>query len=144
MARSAGVKGGDRGFRMIRSFAAGAGNMPVKRTSDITKERVEAATGTYRQVLIGPEEGPNFAMRRFIIEPGGAMPKHVNRVEHEQFVLQGRAQVGIGEDVCEVKKDDVVFIPAGVVHWYKTVGDEAFAFLCVVPNRPDEVTLVES
>lgn len=122
----------------------GAGQIKVKHLSDITKEKVAAATSTYRQVLIGPGEGPNFAMRRFIIKPGGAMPKHVNRVEHEQFVLQGTAQVGIGDDVYEVKKDDVVFIPAGVVHWYQTVGDEAFAFICIVPSRPDEVTLVES
>ena len=116
----------------------------MKHLSDVAKENVEAATGTCRQVLIGPAEGPNFAMRRFTIEPGVAMPKYFDRVEHERFVFQGKARVGIGNDVYHVQKDDAVFIPAGAAHWYETLGDEAFAFICVVPNGRDEVTLVES
>jgi quercetin dioxygenase-like cupin family protein len=103
---------------------------------------VGAGKGTTRQVLIGPEEGPNFALRRFIMEPGGGMPRHTNTVEHEQYVLRGRARIGIGEDVVEVRKDDVVFIPAGTPHWYEALGDEPFEFLCVVPNAPDRIEVL--
>ena len=46
---------------------------------------------------------PNFAMRRFIMGEGGGMPRHTNTVEHEQFVLCGRAEVGIGDDVHQVE-----------------------------------------
>jgi quercetin dioxygenase-like cupin family protein len=109
--------------------------MKVKHLNDIHSEQVSAGTKTYRQVLIGPEEACNFAMRRFIIEPGG--------VEHEQFVLNGRARVGIGDDVFEVRKNDVVFIPVDMPHWYKALGDENFEFICVVPNKPDRVLLME-
>ena len=115
--------------------------MSVKAMNDIKKDKVEAGKNTYRQVLIGPEEGPNFAMRRFIIEPGGSMPLHTNSVEHEQLVLNGRARVQIGSEVIEVKKDDVVFIPADVEHSYTTTGDEAFEFICIVPNREDVITI---
>jgi len=69
------------------------------------------------------------------------MPKHTNSVEHEQYVLNGRAQIGIGDEIFEVKKNDVVFIPADVPHWYKVLGDESFEFICVVPNKPDVVEL---
>jgi quercetin dioxygenase-like cupin family protein len=117
--------------------------MKVKHLNDIHSEQVSAGTKTYRQVLIGPEEAPNFAMRRFIIEPGGEMPRHTNTVEHEQFVLNGRARVGIGDDVFEVRKNDVVFIPVDMPHWYKALGDENFEFICVVPNKPDRVLLME-
>ena len=82
-------------------------------------------------------------MRRFIMEPGGGMPAHTNAVEHEQYVLRGRAKIGIGEEVIEVQRDDVVYIPAGVAHWYQALGDEPFEFLCVVPNLPDTIRLVE-
>ncbi|OQY27140.1 MAG: cupin, partial [Anaerolineaceae bacterium 4572_5.1] len=34
--------------------------------------------GVSRQILISPEEAPNFAMRRFIMQPGGGMPNHTN------------------------------------------------------------------
>ena len=116
--------------------------MSVKRASDVARESVGAGQGTSRQVLIGPEEGPNFALRRFIMEPGGGMPPHTNTVEHEQYVLRGRARVGIGEDVLQVGADDVVFIPAGTPHWYQTIGDEPFEFLCVVPNSPDRIEML--
>lgn len=116
----------------------------VKNIDKIPAEKVEAGSATYRQVLIGPDEGPNFAMRRFIMEPGGGIPSHTNTVEHEQYVLRGRARIGIGDEVFEVKADNVLLIPAGVPHWYEVLGDENFEFLCMVPNRDDKISLVES
>lgn len=114
-----------------------------KRADAVPAEPVGAGSGTVRQVLIGPDEAPNFALRRFIMQPGGGMPAHTNRVEHEQYVLRGQARVGIGENVLEVAGGDVVFIPAGVPHWYEALGREPFEFLCVVPNAPDEITLMK-
>ena len=105
-------------------------------------EDVPAGEGTPRPVLLSPDEGPNYAMRRFHMQPGGGMPNHTNTVEHEQYVLAGRATVGIGHEVITVQKDDVVFIPANVPHWYRAEGDEAFAFLCLVPNLPDEAKII--
>jgi len=106
-------------------------------------EAVPAGTGTSRQVLIGPDVGPHFALRKFIMDPGGGMPLHTNTVEHEQYVLRGRARVVIGGDVLEVKKDDVVFIPGGVPHSYEALGDEPFEFLCAVPNLSDETKVLD-
>jgi quercetin dioxygenase-like cupin family protein len=114
----------------------------VKHAKDVAADPVTAGEGTVRQVLIGPDEGPHFAMRRFIMEPGGGMPAHTNTVEHEQYVLRGRATIGIGEETFDVAPDDVVLIPAGVVHWYEARGDEPFEFICVVPNLPDEIEIV--
>ena len=115
----------------------------VKNINNIPAEKVSAGNATYRQGLIGPDEGPNFAMRRFIMEPGGGIPPHTNTVEHEQYVLRGRAKVGIGDNVYEVKAEDVLYIPAGVPHWYEVLGGENFEFLCMVPNRDDQITLIE-
>ncbi len=118
--------------------------MTVKHVEDIPAETVGGgATATSRQVLIGPHEAPNFALRRFVMQPGGGIPPHTNTVEHEQYVLRGRAKLGIGEEVVEVGKDDVVFIPAGVPHWYRVEGDEPFEFLCAVPNLPDRIEVFE-
>jgi quercetin dioxygenase-like cupin family protein len=120
------------------------GNKVIVVSADtIPKKTVQAGSETSIQVLIGSEEAPNFAMRRFIMKPGGGMPNHTNSVEHEQFVLRGRAKVGIGEVVYEVKRGDVVFIPMGIPHWYKAEGDETFEFICVVPNLPDHIEIFE-
>ena len=78
--------------------------MHVKKIDDIESEVVEAGSGVSRQMLIGPEEGPNFAMRKLVIEPGGGITAHTSGAEHEQYVLGGRAKVGIGDQVYEVEK----------------------------------------
>lgn len=117
--------------------------MSVRRADSVPSEIVAAGKGTRRQVLIGPDEGPHFALRRFIMEPGGGMPRHTNQVEHEQYVLRGSARIGIGDEVVDVTADDAVFIPAGVPHWYEA-GEEGFEFLCVVPNGHDRIEILES
>lgn len=115
--------------------------MHVRRADDLPVETVSAGSGTGRQVLIGEDTGPHFQMRRFIMQPGGGMPRHTNTVEHEQYVLRGRARIGIGEETYDVSEGDVVFIPAGVPHWYRAAESEPFEFLCMVPNLPDRIEL---
>ncbi|OGL43940.1 MAG: cupin [Candidatus Schekmanbacteria bacterium RBG_13_48_7] len=117
--------------------------MLVKNLENLNKNKVSAGKNTYIQILIGPDEGPNFALRKFTIEPGGSMPKHSNLVEHEQFVLNGRAKIGIGEQIFEVKQNNIVFIPAGTPHWYETLGSEPFEFLCIVPNKEDKIEILK-
>ena len=117
--------------------------MSIKHADQLPADVVPAGRGTTRQVLIGPDEGPNFALRRFIMEPGGGIPAHTNTVEHEQYVLRGRARIGIAGEVREVAAGDVVYIAAGTPHWYEVLGDERFEFLCVVPNLPDTMEMVK-
>ena len=115
----------------------------VRHVSEFGLTPVAAGSGAETQVLIGPDQGPNFALRRFVMQPGGGMPRHTNTVEHEQYVLRGQARVSIGDERHDVKAGDVVYIPAGTPHSYDAVGDEPFEFLCAVPNRPDKIELVD-
>ena len=117
------------------------GKAIVRSAKNVYAERVAAGSGTSRQVLISGDEAPNFALRRFIMEPGGGMPAHTNTVEHEQYILKGKALVGIGEDVFEVAAGDAVYIPDGVPHWYQADEGEGFEFLCIVPNKEDVIEL---
>jgi quercetin dioxygenase-like cupin family protein len=115
----------------------------VKRVDDVPRNEVRAGAQTETQVLLGAEDGaPNFAMRRFIMGEGGGMPRHTNTVEHEQYVLRGRARVGIGDRVHEVGPNTVLYIPAGAPHYYEVV-EAPFEFLCVVPNAADQIEILE-
>ena len=116
--------------------------MTIKELDSVAFEEVKAGEGTSRQVLFGPEETPHFAMRRFVIQPGGFMPLHTNTVEHEQLVLAGEAQVESADGPRRVKKGDVVLIPAGEPHSYRCVSDGPFEFLCLVPNKEDKIELI--
>jgi len=117
--------------------------MSVKPVQDVPAQPVKAGDLTTIQVLISSQEGPNFTLRRFVMEPGGGMPNHTNTVEHEQYVLRGHATIGIGDETYEVRAGDVVFIPEGVPHWYQNMGEEHFEFLCIIPNKADVIKLVD-
>ncbi len=117
--------------------------MTVKRSQDVEAKAVAAGKDTTIQVLISAQEGPNFALRKFSMQPGGGMPRHTNTVEHEQYVLRGQARIGIGEESYEVRQGDVVFIPEGAIHYYENTGSEPFEFLCIIPNKQDTITIVD-
>ena len=115
----------------------------VKQTEAVGLKDVAAGQATQMQVLIGPEDGaPHFAMRRFVMGEGGGMPIHTNAVEHEQYVLRGRAEVGIGGKVHEVRSGNVLYIPAGTPHYYQVI-EAPFEFLCLVPNAPDQIVMIK-
>ncbi|MFA5234707.1 MAG: cupin domain-containing protein [Sulfurimonas sp.] len=101
----------------------------------------KAGKGVSMKMLLSSDESPNFAMRNFIIEAGGHMPLHTNTIEHEQYVLSGRALVQIGDEAFEAKAGDILLIPAGLSHSYKTLGSDAYSFLCLVPNNEDCIVI---
>ena len=115
----------------------------VRPAADVPTTVVKAGTATEMHVLVGPQQGDtSFALRRFVMGAGGGMPLHTNLVEHQQYVLRGKAKIRIGDDVHEVGADHTLFIPAGAPHSYEVV-EAPFEFICVVPDKPDQVTLVE-
>ena len=135
-ARSGDAVSGDVG-------GAGPVRAVVKRAAAVAGREVAAGRATRVQVLLGPADGaPHFAMRRFTMGAGGGMPLHTNSVEHEQYVLAGRARVTVAGESHEVAAGDVLYIPAGAPHAYAVV-EAPFEFLCLVPNAPDRLEVLE-
>ena len=97
--------------------------------------------GTYKSVL--RPDGTVFGEGQGVVMgAGGGMPLHTNAVEHEQYVLKGRAAVRIGDSSHDVAAGTALLIPAGVPHSYKVL-EAPFEFLCIVPNQHDCITLVD-
>jgi quercetin dioxygenase-like cupin family protein len=117
--------------------------MPIKHSNDVEAKNVDTGKDTTIQVLISSQEGPNFALRKFSMQKGGGMPRHTNILEHEQYVLRGKATITIDDETYHVKSGDVVFIPEGAIHSYQNTGEEPFEFLCIVPNKEDKITIVD-
>jgi quercetin dioxygenase-like cupin family protein len=116
----------------------------VRRADEIEYEPVGAAEGMSKGVLIDESRGaPNFAIRRFTLDPGAEVPRHTNAVEHEQYVLAGEYVVGIEDEEFTVSEGDSLLIPAGVVHWYRNESDDPGAFICAVPNGDDSIDVLE-
>jgi quercetin dioxygenase-like cupin family protein len=98
------------------------------------KVEMEGAKGATIRILISKADGAdNFVMRMFEVEAGGNTPLHSHPHEHEVFVLKGD-----GAFICEGKEhmigpENVVFVPSGVEHQFRNVGDSVLRFLCLVP-----------
>ena len=105
--------------------------MTVKRADDVEAKAVAAGKDTTIQVLISAKEGPNFALRRFIMQKGGGMPRHTNTVEHEQYVLRGRATITIGDETHHVAAGDVIYMD-------EYIGSRRVRMTAVVTEAIDE------
>jgi mannose-6-phosphate isomerase-like protein (cupin superfamily) len=61
---------------------------------------------------------------------GGGPPPHVHHREAETFYLvQGRLEMHLGDDVVAAKAGDYVYVPKGALHWFRNVGDESAVLL---------------
>ena len=86
------------------------------------------------QLLLGPGDGcPNFAMRRFLIAPGGCTPRHQHDYEHEVLMLAGAGVVyGNGKEQ-PLRAGDVLYVPANELHQFRNTGTVPLEFICLVP-----------
>ena len=68
-------------------------------------------------------EGKRFQVKRIVVNPGEALSlqMHHHRAEH-WVVVQGTAEVTIGQDVKLVTENESTYIPVGVVHRLKNPG----------------------
>lgn len=98
--------------------------------------------GLRKQVLVDGDDNARNALRRFVLEPNARVPRHTNKVEHVQYVLEGGYVVEVEGDEHVVDEGDALHVPAGAVHSYEA-GDERGVFLCVVPAEEDEIEIVE-
>ena len=70
--------------------------MRIKQIDNVESESVDmyGSTGTSIQWLWGKDDGvPNFALRKFVIKPGGNIGLHGHKEEHEIFILSGEGLV---------------------------------------------------
>lgn len=90
------------------------------------------------QVLVGRDDGaPTFALRHFVVEPGGNTPRHAHNYEHQVVILEGSATVEHDGHRHDVQAGDALLIEANRVHQIVNNGDRLLRFLCLVPVTYD-------
>jgi len=111
--------------------------MKIKETSKIKSEPVSmhGSTGTSIKFLWGKDDSvPNFALRKFIIKPGGNIGLHNHREEHEIYILSGEGIVfNDSGNEFHIKETDSLFVPPNEAHGYTNTGKEDLEFLCIIP-----------
>jgi quercetin dioxygenase-like cupin family protein len=74
---------------------------------------------------VAPVQAKNFAMGYVTLEPdGGQVPWHSQDQEEVYFLVSGRAEMCLGEERCELRSGQAVYIPPGVFHQMTNLGPD--------------------
>ena len=99
--------------------------MIVAKLAEIEGRRYPARRRT--QNLVGgmsPIQARSFAMGFVTLEPrGGQVPWHNQDQEEVYFLLEGTAEMCLGEEKQTLHSGEAAFIPPGVFHQLTNVGD---------------------
>jgi len=99
---------------------------------------MDGVKDTRMEILVGRQHGaPNFAMRHYVVAPGGHTPHHAHNYEHEVIIIDGDADVTYGAATHRVHAGDVLFIAPNQMHQFRNVGASPLRFLCMVPTSFD-------
>ena len=79
------------------------------------------------QNLVGgmsPIQASNFSMGNVTLEPdGGQVPWHNQEQEEIYFLIEGTAEMCLGEERTVLRSGQAVYIPSGVFHQLTNIGE---------------------
>lgn len=77
------------------------------------------------------------------IAPGDRIPEHVHTVDEVLFVDEGVIEARLNERSRTIEPGAVVFVPAGMPHGFRNVGDEPARIHAVFPAREISIRYLE-
>jgi quercetin dioxygenase-like cupin family protein len=81
----------------------------------------------HTQNLVGgmsPIQATNFSMGNVTLEPnGGQVPWHNQEQEEIYFLIEGTAEMCLGEERSVLRAGQAVYIPSGVFHQLTNIGE---------------------
>lgn len=104
---------------------------------DVSKV-IPGTRGFYIQWLVTRDKGSYaYAVRRFIVKPGGRMPLHSHKYTEAVVLLKGRLRVRIGDVTRELGPGDFFFTAQYEPHALENIGDSDAEFICVISYEDD-------
>lgn len=79
-------------------------------------------------------QGKNVSLTLFAFDRGEEISSHSSGGDAMVYLLDGEAEITIGEEVFDVKKGETIVMPAGVPH--ALMAKEQFKMLLVVIFKP--------
>ncbi len=98
-------------------------------------------SGLPTRYIATPETGAHAVfVAEQTLEAGQAVPLHTHPVEEVLTFLQGRGEAECGEDRFEIGAGVSLVIPPGVVHGFRSTGDEPLRVLVIFPGDRFAIT----
>ena len=95
--------------------------------------RAIRAFGQEAHVLVSSEQtGDAFSVLRFFMPPGNITPPHVHRSTDETFLIEsGEIEIHRGQELLRGRKGDVIYLPKGIPHALRVIGNDERVALVV-------------
>ncbi len=93
------------------------------------------------QPVVTPEEGLDIILVRFA--PGARTYLHSHAVPQVLHCLEGRGVLATESERHSVGPGDIVFVPAGEMHWHGAAPDSAFLHLSIRPPGESHWTKID-
>jgi len=88
--------------------------------------------GVLRKRLLNPDNSAsNFALRAYVIKPGGHTSFDIHPHEHGVYVLEGEVSVKVGDEELLLHPLDVLHIDRNEPHQFFNRSRKPVKFLCV-------------
>lgn len=94
-----------------------------------------AGDATRLRELLHPDKQPvtlRYSLAHAIVAPGEISKSHSLKTSEVYYVLSGKAEMHIDEEVQIIEPGDAVYIPPNAKQFVKNTGTEPFVFLCIV------------
>ena len=111
-------------------------SMIVRSIDDVEAMQVteSGASGTTIRWLLKHSDGvPTFAMRYFVVQPGGSTPRHAHPWEHEVYVINGTCTAFCEGETRRVTQAHAIYIEPNAIHSFAYEGNDDLIFLCMIP-----------
>lgn len=85
---------------------------------------------------VSPIQAMNFAMGHVTLDPkGGQVPWHNQEQEEVYYIIEGTAEMCLGEERQVLRTGQAAYIPPGVFHQITNIGDTPMRMLyCYAPG----------
>ena len=84
-------------------------------------------------LITGAESNGAMFVAETLVPPGGGPPPHIHSREDESFyLLEGTLTLTSGEQTMQASAGDFVFLPRGIMHTFKNIGDTHARMLIIV------------
>lgn len=119
--------------------------MIIKKIHDI--ELVDGGEGTEIRQIFHPHNtlnGIRYSISYSELKPGGKSKLHKLKSSVVYYILHGKGKLQIDDDVLEISKDRVIYIPPHSGQYIENTGMDELKFLCIVDpawKQEDEMVL---
>jgi mannose-6-phosphate isomerase-like protein (cupin superfamily) len=118
--------------------------VPIVPPSEQTLEEWRAGVRT-RMILCAATGATSICVFEQWSEPGCGAPTHTHfDVEEAILVLDGRAEVWIGDETVVLERGGTALVPAHALHGFRNTGSETLHTLTALPDSAPPVRYEES